>query len=1056
MSFRVTQNLLNNVVLKNLNSNIQRLLDTQTQLSSGKRLTKPSDDPVGTASAMRLHTQINETVQFGRNIGSGETQLNLSDAAFDDMSDLIMRAQELAIGQANTTADANTRQAVAQEIEGILNQFVDILNTKVGNRYIFGGHESLDAPFTQSSSGVEYTGDSGEMNIEIESGTVLNVNIPGSLLLPTSVDDLGAHADLNPFAERSIALNNRLLTELNQGSGVDDGFIKISNRSGQTANVDLQGAKELWEVAFKITNAEDSAGNKLRLNAYVDEETQSLVIEDQTSESDRIAGYNLKVEELGNGRIARQLGIETEDTGNTGTIVGRNLVPLTLTTSLEDLRRGSGIELGSFQIQDRMGNTAIIDISQAETLADVRELINLAGTNLQAQINTGGNGLILSDSSGSLAGQSIQITELGENSHTAGDLGILTPANGISGTILIGESLDPQITRNTPLSLLNGGQGLELGQITVKNGPVSATIDLSNTSTIGHILDAINNAGLDLKASINKLGTGISVTSNTGGRTFIISNAPGSISAANLGLEGSRDILVDQVVPLGEKGDLLPAVDGETRLKDINGGEGFNPGIIRIVDSMGQATNVNLKGVNTLQGVINLINSYGYNGNGKTNIVAELSPDQQSIQLIDYSIPNTQIETVTETGALTSDFSDLTSGKTVMVNAFRSTSGELIARSVDIVTTTLSSEETLSGTIESINEDTGYISLRSADGVLYDIYTEQPLQNFFAGQSVFTNGVFGLTGEFIARSTDLVTNLAEGEERLQASIVSADELNKTLTLSDNQGNTQQVRIITERQQIKVLDLAGGTAAADLGILGLSVVGSDRIQGNVLNPTISDSTKLSLLNGGTFVAGKIQISNGHNTEVIDLSAAETVGEMLTLINSSTIGALATVNSSGKGISIQSRINGATLTVSKIALENPDGTNKTYEDGSTVFDTTSDLLQISGSSDVLGTLFYLRNSLQNNNLEDVARTLDNFTGALNRILNQRTTVGTRTNQMTTTQYRGENTKLNNTEILSGIEDVDIVEAVNRLAAEENAYEAALAAAGRVILPSLLDYL
>ncbi|MFC1614779.1 flagellar hook-associated protein FlgL [Gemmatimonadota bacterium] len=1054
MSFRVTQNLLNNIVLKNLNSNIQRLLETQTQLSSGKRLTKPSDDPVGTASAMRLHTQINETVQFGRNIGSGETQLNLSDAAFDDMSDLIMRAQELAIGQANTTADANTRQAVAQEIDGILNQFVDILNTKVGNRYIFGGHESLDAPFTQSASGVEYIGDSGEMNIEIESGTLLNVNIPGSLLLPTSVDDLGAHANLNPYTERSIALNNRLLTELNQGSGVDDGFIKITNRSGQTANVDLQGVKELWEVAFKITNAEDSAGNKLRLNAYVDEVTQSLVIEDQTSESDRIAGYILKVEELGKGRVARQLGIQTENTS--GTIVGRDLVPLTLTTSLEDLRRGSGVELGSFQIQDRMGNTAIIDISQAETLADVRELINLAGTNLRSEINTGGSGLILADSSGSLAGQSIQITEVGENSHTAEDLGILTPANGISGSILIGESLDPQITRNTPLSLLNRGQGLELGQITVNNGPVSATIDLSKASTIGHILDAINSAGLDLKASINKLGTGISVTSNTGGRTFKISNAPGSISASNLGIEGFRDILVDRVVPLGEKGDLLPAVDGETRLKDINGGEGFNPGIIRITDSMGQATNVTLKGVNTLQGVINLINSYGYNGSGKTNIVAELSPDQQSIQLIDYSIPNTQIETVTETGALSSDFSDLTSGKTVVVNAFRSTSGELIARSVDIVTTTLSSEETLSGTIESVNEDTGYISLRSTDGVLYDVYTEQPLQNFFAGQSVFTNGVFGLTGEFIARSADLVTNLAEGEERLQASIDSADELNKTLTLSDNQGNTQQVRIITERQQIEVLDLAEGTAAADLGILGSSVVGSDRIQGNILNPVISDSTKLSLLNGGTFVAGKIQISNGHNTDVIDLSAAETVGEMLTLINASSIGALATVNSSGKGISIQSRINGATLTVSKIALENLDGTNKTYEDGSTVFDTTSDLLQISGSSDVLGTLFYLRNSLQNNNLEDVARTLDNFTGALNRILNQRTTVGTRTNQMTTTQYRGENTKLNNTEILSGIEDVDIVEAVNRLAAQENAYEAALAAAGRVILPSLLDYL
>ena len=352
--------------------------------------------------------------------------------------------------------------------------------------------------------------------------------------------------------------------------------------------------------------------------------------------------------------------------------------------------------------------------------------------------------------------------------------------------------------------------------------------------------------------------------------------------------------------------------------------------------------------------------------------------------------------------------------------------------------------------------DTGNISLRTDDNQLYDVQSLQPVQNLFVGQSIFLNGNFQITGEFQARTVDLITDLTEGDERLTATIESSNELNKTVTLVDTQGTTQQVRIITERNQIRVIDLAGGTVARDLGILGTSVVGSDMIEGRALKPTLSNSTKLSLLKGGTFVAGKIQISNGRATEVIDLSAAETVGDMLYLLNSSPIGVVATINPSGKGISIQSRFNGTTLTVTKLALKNPDGSNKTYSDGSTVFDETADNLGISGSSDIIGNLLYLKTALLNNNQDDIARTLDNFPVALDRILNHRTSVGARANQMTNTEDRGLDSKLTNTEILSGIEDIDVVEAVNDLAAEENAYNAALSAASRIILPSLLEYL
>ena len=144
------------------------------------------------------------------------------------------------------------------------------------------------------------------------------------------------------------------------------------------------------------------------------------------------------------------------------------------------------------------------------------------------------------------------------------------------------------------------------------------------------------------------------------------------------------------------------------------------------------------------------------------------------------------------------------------------------------------------------------------------------------------------------------------------------------------------------------------------------------------------------------------------------------------------------------------------VNKIAEKNPDGSNKIYSDGSTIFDQTADNLGLTGSADVLGNLLFLRDSLLNNNRDDISKTLNKFAEALNRVLTQRTKIGARMNQLTTTQDRGQSSSLRNTETLSSVEDLDVVEAVSNLAARENAFNAALAAASKIIMPTLLDYL
>ncbi|MEK9627782.1 MAG: flagellar hook-associated protein FlgL [Nitrospinota bacterium] len=209
---------------------------------------------------------------------------------------------------------------------------------------------------------------------------------------------------------------------------------------------------------------------------------------------------------------------------------------LTTSTSLSNLNGGIGVTAGSFTISDRVGNTATIAVNSGDTMASVISRINSASVNVTASVNSNGNGLQIKDNN-SVVTQSLTISEVSGGS-TASELGILGKRDGT----LTGSDLNPVLTSSTLISDLEGGSGLTLNDINIVNGSASGTVTLSSATTVGDVLTLINNAGLNVTASIDGAGNSLQVSSNSTSTVAVVRNIGTDETAESLGLGGGRNI----------------------------------------------------------------------------------------------------------------------------------------------------------------------------------------------------------------------------------------------------------------------------------------------------------------------------------------------------------------------------------------------------------------------------------------------------------------------------------------------------------------------------------
>ena len=207
--------------MADLQSKIGRI---QEEVSAGKKLLAPSDDPGAYTVADRLNQSIANMDQYNRNIGMAKSRLSQEDSVLSSVSTIVIRLNELGIQGANSTNDSTARNAIAKEMDELSQQLVALGNSVDANGdYLFAGYKGNKPPFAASVEGVSYHGDTGRKEVELAQG----------VSTPTSSNGLELFMNVSRKDNQSVSIFDMIK---NATEALKSGTV------GETTLKDLQNA----------------------------------------------------------------------------------------------------------------------------------------------------------------------------------------------------------------------------------------------------------------------------------------------------------------------------------------------------------------------------------------------------------------------------------------------------------------------------------------------------------------------------------------------------------------------------------------------------------------------------------------------------------------------------------------------------------------------------------------------------------------------------------------------------------------------------------------------
>jgi flagellar hook-associated protein 3 FlgL len=221
---RITNGLIQQRVLRDIQAGMANLAQAQAQVASGKRFDRMSEDPLAGNQVITADRGLRAVDQYRRNSSAARARVDAEESVLNQLTDLITRAKELAMQEGSSTSTNLTRAATADEVTQLIDQAIQLGNTQVGSEYLFAGHQ-VGVPFDAAGS---YFGDSGQHQAEIGQSYRMVTNHNGNELLVSS-GVLGSLKDLLTQLQSGTSTTVR-----NTITGLDGAFTQVQTMLATT------------------------------------------------------------------------------------------------------------------------------------------------------------------------------------------------------------------------------------------------------------------------------------------------------------------------------------------------------------------------------------------------------------------------------------------------------------------------------------------------------------------------------------------------------------------------------------------------------------------------------------------------------------------------------------------------------------------------------------------------------------------------------------------------------------------------------------------------------
>lgn len=248
---RISDNTFTNNYLISINNSRARMSKLQDQLSTGRRVLTPSDDPEATNKILQIKNSIAKNEQYQANVSDGSSMIQATSSALDSFSNLMLEVKNI-VTKARSGGSLADLSTFAAEIDHILTNAVQTANTKFNGKYLFGGTQTTSQPFTlaadRSAVTANPTGITGTISIPVSEGTTQVINIDGqeaflgTQMFQTLIDIRDAmNAGTVPTAAQYDAVDSQLshVTDVGGKAGAIQNALEMDDQFLQDRGIQL-------------------------------------------------------------------------------------------------------------------------------------------------------------------------------------------------------------------------------------------------------------------------------------------------------------------------------------------------------------------------------------------------------------------------------------------------------------------------------------------------------------------------------------------------------------------------------------------------------------------------------------------------------------------------------------------------------------------------------------------------------------------------------------------------------------------------------------------------